>query len=144
MPISRDLLRGWTVLAVDDEPDSLEVVTRILKYYSAMVVTGCDGREGLQQAIAHRPNLIITDISMPVADGWEFIYELQHDIRTRDIPAIALTAHAMVGDRERAIGAGFNNYITKPLTASTFINDLLRILMDIPVLSRELGEVNRG
>jgi len=144
MAIPRDLLRGWTVVAVDDEPDSLEVATRILRYYSATVITATNGREGLAQALEHRPKLIVTDISMPVADGWEFIYELKHNIRTRDIHAIALTAHAMVGDRERAIAAGFDNYITKPLTAANFMRDLLRILMDIPVFSEELGEVKYG
>ena len=76
---------------------------------------------------------------MPVADGWEFIYELKRNVATREIPAIALTAHAMVGDRERAIGAGFHNYITKPLSASNFMKDLLLILDNIPTLSEHLG-----
>lgn len=132
MALPRTLLQGWNVLVVDDEPDSLEVAVRILRFYSASVVTATNGREGLDAAKANRPKLIITDISMPVADGWEFIRDLKINLATRDIPAIALTAHAMVGDRQRAIAAGFHNYITKPLTAATFIKELLLILVDIP------------
>ncbi len=141
MALPRTLLQGWNVLVVDDEPDSLEVAERILRFYSASVITGNNGREGMELAKAHHPRLIISDISMPVADGWEFIYELKNNIGTRDIPAIALTAHAMVGDRERAIAAGFHNYLTKPLTASTFIKDLLRVLEGIPEFAEALKEI---
>ncbi len=141
MTLPRTLLQGWNVLVVDDEPDSLEVAVRILRFYSASVITGSNGREGIELAKAHRPKLIISDISMPVADGWELIFELKNDIATRDIPAIALTAHAMVGDRERAIGAGYHNYITKPLTASSFIRDLLRVLEGIPEFEAAFKEI---
>lgn len=141
MALPRTLLQGWNVLVVDDEPDSLEVAVRILRFYSASVITGSNGREGMELAKAHRPRLIISDISMPVADGWEFIFELKNNLATRDIPAIALTAHAMVGDRERAIAAGFHNYITKPLTASSFIRDLLRVLEGIPEFEEAFKEI---
>ena len=141
MALPRTLLQGWNVLVVDDEPDSLEVAVRILRFYSASVMTAGNGREGLELAKAHLPKLIISDISMPVADGWEFIFELKNNIATRDIPAIALTAHAMVGDRQRAIGAGYHNYITKPLTASSFIRDLLRVLEGIPEFEEAFKEI---
>ncbi len=71
---------------------------------------------------------------MPELDGWSMIYELNNDRTTLDIPVIALTAHAIVGDRERAIAAGFHNYLTKPLTPATFLNDLLKLVMDVPEL----------
>jgi CheY-like chemotaxis protein len=141
MALPRTLLQGWNVLVVDDEPDSLEVAVRILRFYSASVITGNNGREGIELAKAHRPRLIISDISMPVADGWELIFELKNNLATRDIPAIALTAHAMVGDRQRAIEAGFHNYITKPLTAANFIRDLLRVLEDIPEFEQAFKEI---
>ncbi len=141
MALPRTLLQGWNVLVVDDEPDSLEVAVRILRFYSASVVTGINGREGIELAQKHRPRLIISDISMPVADGWELIFELKNNLATRDIPAIALTAHAMLGDRERAIAAGFHNYITKPLTASSFIQDLLRVLEGIPQFEEAFKEI---
>jgi len=75
---------------------------------------------------------------MPVMDGWGFIHALKQDRALEEIPAIALTAHAMIGDRERAVSAGFHNYLTKPLTADTFIYDLLKLLMDIPELAEHL------
>ena len=141
MTLPRTLLQGWSVLVVDDEPDSLEVAVRILRFYAAFVTTASNGREGMELAKANRPKLIISDISMPIMDGWAFIAELKLNIATRDIPTNALTAHAMVGDRQRAIAAGFHNYITKPLTAGTFIRDLLRILLDTPEFAGNFNEV---
>jgi len=141
MPIPRDILKGWTVLVVDDEPDSLDVADRILRRYSATVFTAVNGKDGLEQALKKRPKLIISDISMPIMDGWEFIRNLKLNIRTQDIPVIALTAHAMPGDRTRAMAAGFHNHLTKPLTVATFINDLIRVLVDIPDFAAELGDV---
>jgi len=134
-----DLLAGWDVVVIDDEPDSLEVAEVILNAYGATVHTGTNGAEGLELVRRIRPRFVISDISMPVMDGWGVIHTLKNDRTLMDIPAIALTAHAMVGDRERAITAGFHNYLTKPLTANTFIYDLLKLLMDIPELAKYLS-----
>ncbi|MEP6984147.1 MAG: response regulator, partial [Chloroflexota bacterium] len=128
--IPADLLTGWNIVVIDDEPDSLEVAEIILDAYGANVYTGTNGTEGLEQVRKIRPRFVISDISMPIMDGWGLIHELKNDRSLIDIPAIALTAHAMVGDRERAIMAGFHNYLTKPLTADTFIYDLLKLLTD--------------
>jgi CheY-like chemotaxis protein len=76
---------------------------------------------------------------MPVMDGWALVEELKQDRGLSTIPAIALTAHAMIGDRERAINAGFHNYLTKPLTPATFMRDLVRLLTDIPGMSLGMG-----
>ncbi len=138
-PIRRDILAGWDVLVVDDEPDSLEVATRVLKHYGATVHSATNGREGLEAARQRRPRFIISDISMPVMDGWEMLYELKQDRATLEIPIIALTAHAMLGDRERGIAAGFHNYLTKPLTPSTFMRDLLILLTDVPAFAAQLA-----
>ena len=132
MVIPRTILAHWIVLVVDDEPDSLEVAARILRHYGAEVITAGDGKEALIKLGTIRPTLIISDLSMPVLDGWGLIYELKRNRVTIDIPVIALTAHAMVGDRTRAISAGFHNYLTKPLTPATFMKDLLRLLVDLP------------
>ncbi len=129
-------------MVVDDEPDSQEVASRILRYYGAQVCTASNGQEGLESIRTVRPRLVLSDISMPVMDGWSFISQIKNDRRTLDIPIIALTAHAMVGDRERAITAGFHNYLDKPLTPETFIKDLLRLLIDVPAFTAELSEVN--
>jgi CheY-like chemotaxis protein len=137
----RDILKDWVVLVLDDEPDSLEVATRVLRFYGAEVHTATNGKEGLEmvRAMHPAPRLIISDLSMPEVDGWAFIYELKQDRATMEIPVIALTAHAMVGDRERGIQAGFHNYLTKPLTPATFINDLLRLLVDLPEFAEDLA-----
>lgn len=134
-----DLLAGWDIVVNDDEPDSLEVAEIILDTYGANVHTATNGAEGLELVRQIRPRFVISDISMPVMDGWGFIHTLKNDRTLMDIPAIALTAHAMVGDRERAISAGFHNYLSKPLTADTFIYDLLKLLMDIPELAEHLN-----
>ena len=140
MIIPRTILRGWNVLVIDDEPDSLEVATRLLKHYGATVMTAANGQEGLELVKTGRPTLIISDLSMPVLDGWGLIYELNRNRTTCDIPVIALTAHAMSGDRERALSAGFRNYLTKPLTPATFMRDLLSLLVDIPAFANLLKE----
>lgn len=130
-----NLLQDWTVVIVDDEMDSLEVASVILRFYGATVIACSDGKEALEAVRKHHPRFVISDLSMPKMDGWGLIYQLKLDRSTLEIPVIALTAHAMTGDRERAIAAGFHNYLTKPLTVETFMQDLLRILSDIPELA---------
>lgn len=132
--IPKDLLIGWEIVVIDDEEDSLEVAEIILLEYGANVHTATDGLEGLQLVQAVCPKFVISDLSMPTMDGWGFISALKSDRSLTQIPVIALTAHAMVGDRDRAIGAGFHNYLTKPLTVDTFISDLVRLLVDMPEL----------
>jgi CheY-like chemotaxis protein len=136
---ARDTLKNWNILVVDDEPDSLEVADRILRHYGATVHLATNGLEALHYLHTHIPHLIISDISMPELDGWGLIARLKNDRRTLDIPCIALTAHAMVGDRQRAFAAGFHNYLTKPLTPATFMHDLHTLLVDIPMLAPMLA-----
>ena len=138
--ISKSILAGWDVLVVDDDPLSRDVATRILKHYQANVLTAENGQMGLEMIEQTRPRFIISDISMPVMDGWTFIKHLKNGYNTKDIPVIALTAHAMTGDRERAIAAGFHNYLSKPLNPETFMRDLLILLVDIPEFSLEIGD----
>lgn len=129
------LLNKWIVLVVDDEPDSLDVAARMLKFHGATVHTATDGQNALDVLKGIKPNLIISDLSMPVLDGWGLAYELKHNRATAEIPLIALTAHAIAGDRERALSVGFHNYLTKPLTPKTFIDDLIKLVVDIPELA---------
>lgn len=136
--IPPDLLKDWDVVVIDDEPDSLEVARYILDFYGANVHTATNGQEGVGLVKQIKPRFVISDLSMPEMDGWEFLRELKSTVYTDDIPVIALTAHAMKGDRERAIAAGFHNYLTKPLTATTFMDELLALLLDIPQLSEHL------
>lgn len=136
--IPPDLLDDWDVVVIDDEPDSLEVARYILDYYGANVHTATNGKEGIDLVEDVRPRFVISDLSMPEMDGWEFLQALQEKVEVNNIPVIALTAHAMKGDRERAISAGFHNYLTKPLTANTFMDELLSLLLAIPQLSEYL------
>jgi CheY-like chemotaxis protein len=137
-PIPRALV-GWEVLVVDDEPDSLDIAKRLMKMAGATVHTANNGKEGLAAVHEHRPQLILTDLSMPIMDGWGLLHELKHDRRTLDIPVIALTAHTMPGDRERAIVAGFHNHIPKPLDPTKFIQQLMNIVTDIPNFKEQLS-----
>ena len=139
-PIRPDLLTGWRVLVVEDDPYSMDVATIMLESHGAEVHTAEDGAEGLKVAQAVRPNFILSDISMPGMDGWMMIDALKADPRTKDIPVIALTAHAMKGYRERAIASGFHNFLTKPLTPETFIHDLISLLVDVPEMTERLKD----
>jgi CheY-like chemotaxis protein len=125
-------LDGWLVLVVDDEFDSREVATMMLERAGATVITAEHGKEALTVITKKRPNFILSDLSMPVMDGWQLMYALNQNSDTIDIPVIALTAHAMRGDRERAMAAGFRNYINKPLDAKKFMSQLLVILVEQP------------
>lgn len=137
--IPQDLLEGWDVVVIDDEEDSLEVATVILMEYGANVHTAANGRDGLDVVSQIKPRFVISDLSMPEMDGWGFVNAMKTTSSLMDIPIIALTAHAMTGDRERAIAAGFHNYLTKPLTVDTFMADLVRLLIDIPELQQFLN-----
>jgi CheY-like chemotaxis protein len=136
MPIPQDAFQNWTVVVVEDDPDSLMVVTMLLEMHGATVISASNGQEGLEVIQAHRPRFVISDLSMPEMSGWELIETLkQGDRPIAEIPVIALTAHAMDYDRRRAINAGFQNFITKPLQPEKFIKQIVTFLaIDIPEL----------
>ena len=118
----------WRVLVVDDEDDSIEIVQMVLSAVGALVYKASNGAEGLEVFSAERPNLVLTDISMPAIDGSEMLKA----IRTREVayglpktPVIALTAHTMVGDKDKYLNAGFDGYLGKPLRMMTLVEDLI-------------------
>jgi len=121
---------GKTILIIDDEPDSLEVAETLLEDLEVIILTATNGAEGLAIALKERPDYIISDLSMPEMDGWEFIEAMKNNRVTMDIPVIALTAHAMPSDRTKAIAAGFHNFLTKPLNPETFVNDFIRVVIE--------------
>lgn len=131
-----NILKNWSVVVIDDDPMSLIVASTILRHYGAHVTTAINGDDGLQAIRNTQPKFVISDLSMPVMDGWALIDKLKRERGLSEIPVIALTAHAMTGDRQRAIAAGFHNYLTKPLTPSTFISELISLLIDIPQFSQ--------
>jgi CheY-like chemotaxis protein len=135
MDATTSILSGQKILVVDDEPDNLEVVSLLLQMCDADVITASNGQEGIEMTRKHQPKFIISDLSMPVMSGWEMIHTLKNDRTTMDIPVIALTAHAMTGDRTRALAAGFHNYLSKPLQPETFVKDLLQLVVNTPVMA---------
>lgn len=142
MPTLMLALKGWKVAVIDDEPDSLEVVSTILEMHGADVHTASNGREGIDLIHSIQPDLIISDLSMPGLTGWELVEMLKTGARNMaDIPVIALTAHAMEHDRRRAIASGFYNFITKPLHPETFVEQVISFLaMDFPELQIYLNK----
>ncbi len=129
---------NWTVLIVDDEPDNLAVAEKVLTFGGAVVHTAGNGVEGLKvlEALNPAPSFILLDLSMPQMDGWEMFNRIRTDPTTQDIPVIALTAHAMAGDRERVMEAGFDGYIAKPFRLSTFMSEILRCFRELAGMKR--------
>src|SRR5262245_27205637 len=103
------------LLLVEDNEESRDGLSRHLRRKGYEVLTAVDGRQGLEVARTGAPALILTDMRLPVLDGWEATRQLKVDPQTRHIPVIALTAHAMAGDREKALAAGCDEYDIKPV-----------------------------
>jgi len=103
------------ILIVDDNRDSRELVAKILQKRGYKIIEALDGEDALQKAEQERPSLILMDISLPKLDGYEVTRRLKSLDAFRDTPIIALTAHAMKGDREKALSAGCRDYMSKPI-----------------------------
>jgi CheY-like chemotaxis protein len=120
-----DQFRTWSILVVEDEPDNAEVAQAALRLYGAQSHLATNGLEGLKLVDAGlQPDLILLDLSMPQMDGWEMHRRLREDPRTRSTVIVALSAHAMTGDKERVIAAGFDGYLSKPISIITLLQDL--------------------
>jgi CheY-like chemotaxis protein len=119
----------WQVLVVDDEPDNREIISLALGFSGATVVEAGNGRECIDKLATFAANMVLLDLSMPVLDGWKTQTELRNDPRHRHLPIIALTAHAMIGDEEKVLSAGFDGYLTKPVSIATLANQIKRILV---------------
>jgi two-component system, cell cycle response regulator DivK len=118
----------WKVLIVDDEPDNVKVAQKILAYNGAEVQIARNGLEGLISLDVFTPTFILLDLSMPEMDGWEMLARVRRNTTFKHTPVIALTAHAMSGDREKVMQAGFNGYIAKPFRLNSFLEDIQRCL----------------
>ena len=103
------------ILLVEDNELNRDMLSRRLERRGHVVLVAVDGAAGVEAAHAERPDLILMDMSLPVLDGWEATRRLKADGATRLIPVIALTAHAMSGDREQALAAGCDDFDTKPV-----------------------------
>lgn len=116
-----------TILLVEDNELNRDMLSRRLERKGYTVLIAVDGGQGIAMAREHHPDVILMDLSLPVTDGWEASRILKQDATTKRIPIIALTAHAMQGDRERALEAGCDDYDTKPV-------DLPRLLGKVDAL----------
>ena len=115
------------ILLVEDNEMNRDMLSRRLARRGFKVEIAVDGQEGLDKASSASPDLILLDMSLPVMDGWEVARRLKADAGTQTIPTIALTAHAMAGDREKALEAGCDEYDTKPVE----FKRLLRKIQDL-------------
>ena len=113
--MGKDERPAWKILVVDDNLDSRELVLKVLKKEGLKLYEAVDGQDALDKVEEWHPDLILMDISLPKIDGYEVTRRLKKDSRFSSIPVIALTAHAMKGDREKALAAGCDGYISKPI-----------------------------
>jgi CheY-like chemotaxis protein len=116
------------VLLVEDNEMNRDMLSRRLTRRGFEVVFAVDGQQGVDLAKSERPDIILMDMSLPVLDGWEATRRVKADDATRSVPVIGLTAHAMAGDREKAIEAGCDDYDTKPVELERLIGKIERLL----------------
>ena len=116
------------ILLVEDNEDNRDMLSRRLTKKGYEVVCAADGAQGVEMARSDAPQLILMDMSLPVLDGWEATRRLKADPATQSIPIIALTAHAMSGDREKALAAGCDDYDTKPIELPSLLGKIEALL----------------
>jgi len=116
------------ILIAEDRPSSRELIRTVLEGCGYSVCEAADGRQAVEVAKRENPDLLIVDLQMPALDGLGVLAELRRDERFADVPIVALTASAMQGDRERALEAGFTEYITKPVNLRFLREEITRLL----------------
>jgi two-component system cell cycle response regulator DivK len=128
----RDVSRGTTemskILLVEDNEMNRDMLSRRLIRNGYEVVMALDGRQAIKMASSERPDLILMDMSLPDLDGWEATRQIKATSETSMIPVIALTAHAMAGDREKALQAGCDDYDTKPIDLPRLLAKMTSVL----------------
>jgi CheY-like chemotaxis protein len=116
------------ILLVEDNEDNRDMLSRRLERKDYVVLLAVDGQDGVDKAKAEMPDLILMDMSLPVMDGWEATKALKTTTETANIPVIALTAHAMSSDREKAIDAGCDDYDTKPVDFQRLLDKIEKLV----------------
>lgn len=120
------------ILVIEDNEWSRDMLGRRLSRRGYQVILAADGKRGIAAARAQQPDLIVMDLSLPEIDGWEATRRLKADATTAPIPIVALTAHAMASDRERALGAGCDDYYTKPVDFERLVSALETLIAGRP------------
>jgi two-component system, cell cycle response regulator DivK len=121
-----------TILLVEDNEMNRDMLSRRLERRGYRIVLALDGEAGVEKAAQELPDLVLMDMSLPVLDGWEATRRLKSEPATRHIPVIALTAHAMSSDRERAMNAGCDDYDTKPVELPRLLGKIEALLGGAP------------
>lgn len=116
------------ILYVEDNDDNIYVLKNRLTRAGYTILIARDGAAGVEMATTERPNLILMDLSLPVMDGWEATRRLKSTPETKGIPVIALTSHAMVGEREKALAAGCDDFDTKPVELPRLLEKIRALL----------------
>lgn len=112
------------VLVVEDNPANLSLMEYLLRAFGFVVLTATDGIEGVAAAHRERPDVILMDLQMPNLNGFDAASQLKRHPGVKHIPIVAVTAFAMVGDRDKILAHGFDGYISKPIAAGTFANEV--------------------
>ena len=120
------------ILLVEDNEMNRDMLSRRLERKGYSVVIAVDGQQGVDMALSEAPALILMDMSLPVIDGWEATRRIKADARTKHIPVIALTAHAMEGDEEKAKAAGCDDYDVKPVELPRLLGKMEALLGQSP------------
>ena len=116
------------LLLVEDNEDNRRLIRSLAEEIDVTVIEADNGADGVRLAQSERPNMILMDLSLPVMNGWEATRRIKENPLTRDIPLVAITAHAMAGDREKAMAAGCDYFVTKPIMLEPFLAMLDRFL----------------
>ena len=119
---------GKTVLLVEDNPHNRKIFSGMLTHAGFRVVEAVDGNEAMAKVASEHPDLVLMDLSIPGVDGWECTRRIKADDATKQIPIIALTAHAMRGDEDRARAAGCDGYLSKPISPKRVVEEVKRVL----------------
>jgi two-component system cell cycle response regulator DivK len=115
------------ILIVEDVAFNLDLLVQLLENDYQLVTAG-DGEKGIELAAKESPDLILMDMSLPVVDGWEATRRIKGDAASKQIPVIGLSAHAMDGDREKALASGCDDYLTKPIDEDLLLQTLKKFL----------------
>jgi CheY-like chemotaxis protein len=119
------------ILLVEDNELNRDMLSRRLIRRGYQVLLATDGQQGIDRAAADTPDLIVMDMSLPVVDGWQATRQIKAALATRAIPVIALTSHAMAGDREKALQAGCDDYDTKPVELDRLLQKVEALLAKV-------------
>ena len=124
----RRMVMGYKILLVEDNEMNRDMLSRRLERQGYEITNAVDGQEGVKKAVEIKPDLILMDMSLPVLSGWDATRQLKSMDETKQIPVIALTAHAMEGDKEKALEAGCNDYDTKPVELPRLLQKIQQLL----------------